>query len=150
MSAFLMSKTDIDILVTAFARLKPHGRKLLNLNAFGLTLWRENAASVTFRYRHKPRAELEAAFPDLAVIERYRFKTVLARPEAVAQIAACYDYQTCEHDGYEASEARQIYLAIAAAYPETMPGAGEMPWGVSNRDDLERVKLIKRIRMSTR
>lgn len=146
MSAFVVSKTDIDILVTAIAKLKPAGHGLVDFNAIGRLLWRENVASVTYRYRHIPRDELEAQFPELKAVEAYRFKPRRVRPEAVAKIANCYDYQTCEHDGYEASQARQIYLAIKAGYPETLPGYDSMPWGIASKDDLAKAKRGRRVR----
>jgi hypothetical protein len=144
MSAFVVSKTDIDILVTAFARLRPHGRRLLNLNAFGRALWRENVASVAYRYG-MPDRHFEEHARYLREIETYRFKPTIVRPEAVAKVAACYDYQTCEHDGYEASEARQIIQAIAAAFPETVPGYDAMPWGISCPEDLAKARPAKRL-----
>lgn len=80
--------------------------------------------------------------PDLA-IAAYRFKPTLARPEAVAKVAACYDYQSCEHEAYKASDARQIYLALAEAYPSTLPGYDNMPWGIASGADLMRAMPAK-------
>jgi hypothetical protein len=145
MSAFIVSKIDIDILVTAIARLKPAGRSLIDLNKLGRMLWRENVASVAHRYSHKPREELLEAFGDTEEVENYRFKPTRVRPAAVAKVAACYDYQTCEHPAYEASQARQIYLEIAKAYPDTLPGYDDMPWGISHPDDLAKARPAKRV-----
>jgi hypothetical protein len=51
MPAYVVSKYDIDILVTAFIALKPTRRGLSNL---GCKLWRENVASVCWRYSLAP------------------------------------------------------------------------------------------------
>lgn len=140
MSAFVVSKTDIDILVTAFASLNPAGAALLNLDKLGAMLWRENVDSVAYRYNMPDRhfSEHEAYLKDVAA---YRHAAVAARPEAVAKVAACYDYQSCEHPDYESSEAREIYLAIAAGFPETLPGYDAMPWGVDGEADLAKIRI---------
>src|SRR5260370_18683384 len=128
MSAFVLQKTDIDILVTALAKLKPAGHRLIDFNELGRVLWRENIASVTHLYRNMSREELLEVFE---AVEAYRFKPTRARPEAVAKIADYYDHQTCEHDAWQASEARKITLEIKAGYPATLPGYDSMPWGIA-------------------
>jgi hypothetical protein len=133
LSAFVVSKQDIDILVTAIAGLP--GGAIVNPDELGRLLWRENVASVDYRYNLAKRRPLELAGYNLAV-ETYTHQPLAAWPAAVARIAACYDYQSCEHDGYQASEARQFYLRIAAAFPETLPGYDDMPWGISGAADL--------------
>jgi hypothetical protein len=125
MSCFVVSDFDIDILVTAYSRLYPHGRKLLNLTAFGRELLRENIASFEACYRvrsrpkgHDMRVEMARS---LRQLRAYRFVRRRAKPAAIAEIARCYDYQACEHAAWEASTAKMIVEALMARYPESLP-----------------------------
>ena len=140
MSCFIVSPIHIDILVTAYARLNPRGAPLLNLNRVGRELLRENARSfgACYNVRRRPRGsdirnEMAAG---LAAAREYRFTRRRAKPAAIAKLARSYDYQACEHDGYEASSAKAIVDALMARYPETLPGYDEMPWGIGGVHDL--------------
>jgi hypothetical protein len=42
-----------------------------------------------------------------------------------------YAYQACEHDGWEASDARKLVDAIEAHAVRHLPGYDDAPWGVS-------------------
>lgn len=63
---------------------------------FGQMLWDENYKSVNARYNEKDKAPKFEYHPPVKVP---------ASPEAYAAIFGCYDYQTCEHDGYKKSRA---------------------------------------------
>jgi hypothetical protein len=150
MSCFVVSDFDIDILVTAYSGLHPHGRKLLNLTAFGRELLRENIASfeACYRVRSRPKGHdmrVEMA-RNLRQLRAYRFVRRRARPAAIAKLARCYDYQACEHAAWEASTAKMIVDALCERYPEILPDYEGMPWGIGGRADLERTRLIKRMR----
>ncbi len=54
-------------------------------------------------------------------------------PASVAVIAkqiAHYEYQSCEHDEWEASEAHAFCRALAEALLQSLPGWEAAPWGI--------------------
>jgi hypothetical protein len=149
MSCFVVSDFDIDILMTAFEKLAPHGRRLLNLTKFGRMLLRENVKSFEACYRvhgrpkgHGMRVEMARS---LRQARAYRFVRRRAKPAAIAKLARFYDYQACEHDGYSTSAAKTIVEALMARYPETLPDYEAMPWGIGSAVDLLRAGCAVRI-----
>lgn len=149
MSAFVVSRFDIDILVTATLALNRKGARLLNPTQVGRELLRENIESFghCYRTRSRPRGsemrrEMAAA---LWRARAWRFTRRRAKPAAIAKIARCYDYQACEHPAYEASAARAIADALMARYPETLPGYDDMPWGITGAADLMRAGCRARV-----
>ena len=142
MSCFVVSNFDIDILVTAYANLNAKGARLLNLSRVGRELLLENVASFEACYRvhnrakgHDMRVEMARA---LRQARAYRFVRRRAKPAAIAKLAQCYDYQTCEHDGYYTSAAKAIADALIARYPVSLPDYKAMPWGIASAADLLR------------
>lgn len=126
MSAWVVSKLDIDILVTAF-------RDLANADVFdwtdlGKMFWRENVDSVAYRYDMPKRHAAEYA-DYVAAVEAYEFEPFAAKPVAIAKIARCYDYQSCEHPGWDASRSKQMVEQLMECFPDTLPGYDCMPWG---------------------
>ena len=149
MSCFVVSDFDIDILVTAYSRLHAHGRQLLNLHAFGRELLFENVKSFEACYRVHARPKGHAMRVEMARNLRqaraYRFVRRRAKPAAIAKLARCYDYQACEHAGWEASTAKAIVEALIAKYPETLPEYEAMPWGIGGAVDLLRAGCAVRV-----
>ena len=140
MSCFVVNRFDIDILVTAYAGLNPYGAKLLNLSRVGRDLLAENIKSFEACYRvhgrpkrHDMRDEMARG---LRFARAYRFTRRRAKPAAIAKLVRFYDYQACEHDGYEASTAKAIVDALIARYPESLPDYEGMPWGIAGAADL--------------
>jgi hypothetical protein len=122
MSAFIVSNTHIDALLTAGLH-KYNGRdgdsvfweiagadgnpeyQILterNASQVGAMLLAENQRSVNDRYDTD---ELEPI---------YEFQELPGTPEPTTVLNAirCYRYQSCEHDGWESSEAAQVIGAI--------------------------------------
>ena len=149
MSCFVVNRFDIDILVTAYAGLHPHGAKLLNLTRVGRDLLTENVKSFEACYhvhgrpkRHEMRNEMARG---LLFARAYRFTRRRAKPAAIAKLVRCYDYQACEHDGYEASTAKMVADALIARYPESLPDYEGMPWGICSAFDLLRAGCKARV-----
>lgn len=138
MSAFVVSKHDIDILVTAYMALRGAGP---SPDAIGRMLWRENVSSVLHLYRGKSCAELRAMWPQLVEIDAYLFSPIFAKAAAVAKIARCYDYQSCEHDGWRESRSREIVERLMRVFPDDVPFYDDMPWGISDAADLARARV---------
>jgi hypothetical protein len=149
MSCFVVSDFDIDILVTAYSRLHAPGAKLLNLDATGRELLRENVASFEACYRVRSRPKGHAMRVEMAnglrQARAYRFVRTRAKPAAIAKLARCYDYQACEHAAYETSAAKAIVDALMARYPETLPEFEAMPWGIGSAFDLLRAGCAVRV-----
>ena len=148
MSCFVVSDFDIDILVTAYSRLRPGGA-FLNLTAFGRELLRENVKSFEACYRVRSRPKGHAMRVEMARNLRqaraYRFVRRRAKAAAIAKLARCYDYQACEHAAWETSTAKAIADALIARYPETLPDYEAMPWGIGSAVDLLRAGCTVRV-----
>ena len=142
MSCFVVSNLDIDIIVTAYARLNPIGARLLNLSQVGRELLLENVKSFEACYRVHGRPKGHAMRVEMAKgllqARAYRFVRRRAKPAAIAKLAQFYDYQACEHAAYETSTAKAIVDALVARYPESLPDYEGMPWGIGSAVDLMR------------
>jgi hypothetical protein len=143
MSAYLVSADDINVIVTAYRDLvtatAPISAPILDWTAMGRRLWLENLASVAYRYNMPARhADEYAAY--LLDVSGYEFAEFKAKPEAIAKIARCYRYQSCEHDGWEASNAKTIVDIVEERYGEDLPGYGAMPWGIGSDADAARAR----------
>ncbi len=61
---------------------------------------------------------------------------VIPPPAATVVIAkqiANYEYQSCEHDSWESSEAHAFCRALAERLLRSLPGWEEAPWGIDGR-----------------
>lgn len=114
MSAWIVSKGHIDVLVNglaAYGLITP-----VDMNAVGQELWAENHASVNYRY------------DESTPTPHYSAEAVEAEPLPHHLIAAvhCYDYQSCEHPGWDQSRARKLVLlleeAVIARHPDAERG----------------------------
>lgn len=147
MGAFMVSRKHIAVLVTAarawgISWRNSAGAWVTARDAdpaeLGRLLWAENMASVTARY---PDTVVVGGPQDGAVKladlpgtigESYQYETHrdVALPSAVAvlKLCGCYDYQSCEHEGWEASEARKVVEAIRDTGIGRLPGYDEASW----------------------
>lgn len=122
MSAWIVSQAHIDVLVQALAE----GEHVTTVDPdeIGRVLWRENHRSVNARYDQRHRT------PPYA----YRRPAQKIPPSGVLYAIGCYDYQSCEHDGWESSQARRWVSTLAEAlraHPDVDPSPefGTYPWG---------------------
>jgi hypothetical protein len=56
-----------------------------------------------------------------------------ARTVVIAKQIANYEYQSCEHDCWESSEAHAFCRALAENLLRSLPGWEEAPWGIDER-----------------
>lgn len=123
MSAWIVSKKHIDVLVAAL--VEEQVIKLADADETGRILWRENHKSVNARYAEKTRAPA------------YTFEHESTSNVVVLKSIHCYEYQTCEHDGWKRSRARQLCLeltsriAYALAQQACRKAYDDAPWGIS-------------------
>ena len=153
MSCYLVSKAHIDAMVALVAteRLRK-----------GLKITRDEMATVGRLFIDANVRSIEARYPDTigkpedmpgpnidsgdrAFADRYTWAPVKASvtPVHALSILQCYEYQTCEFDGYETSEAgllcRYLQLWIISRwFPghsvdaplSELPGYDAAPWGL--------------------
>jgi hypothetical protein len=105
-----------------------------NAGTWGATLLAENRRSVNHRY-----AEDEIESP-------YVFSPILGHLSAVAILKAidCYEYQSCEHPGWESSEAYDFCQALRANMIRALPGYSDAAYEIN--DPSEATSGAKRAR----
>jgi hypothetical protein len=164
MSAFMVGKAHIDALVTAALATSQEGplrwftrplteeeavlahqvgapwglegpeiARMLSRSAtrdeadrIGQLLMRENRLSLNHRYN-------ESEVEDIYAYTRS------ARPRAIDPVVIlkaidCYEYQSCEHPGWEASEARGFCQALRRRMIRRLPGYDQAPWEIGSRE----------------
>jgi len=126
MSAWLVSREHIDALVTIFARSDGRRPALDPETAVGRLLWEENRRSVAYRYPGD-----EAMIGEFDPEYTYTPRLQPPRP-AVAnlKLVRCYEYQSCEHPGWEQSEAYRLCQRMTGYLVSELPGYDEAPWGI--------------------
>ena len=130
MSAYIVDEIYIHELVTAAVNMKVYGRFAPersretvtdeNATEFGRMLWTENVRSVSYRYSDFS-SNMEA-------IATYKFRRILASPGHVAKHLACYEYQSCECDDWDTSNAREFCSNLAGELLKRLPGYDATPW----------------------
>lgn len=120
MSAFICNHSHITALAVHAARHRIGGHT--DPRAIGEILHAENVRSVNDRYG-------EATEPRFRLCEWAAF-----HPFPWVQIvkaARCLDYQSCEHPGWEGSEACRIVQAILSDTSRDLPGYDEAQWEIT-------------------
>ena len=143
MSAFIVSEDHIDALVsvalfgvaevpalsgrwhTPYFGNPGHKVEVHNADKLGEMLVRENVASVQARYPNERMSSIE--------VYRYPFQKLPV--PAVGVVAAlklvqCYEYQSCEHDGWDESAAKRFCLAFKDQLIRCLPGYDTAPWAI--------------------
>jgi hypothetical protein len=148
MSAWVVSKTHIDLLITAGLQFPKYGNlrwnasedddqwvtaELDHMNAdeIGGKLWSENLASVSYRYPNDGSGERPGPvdFEDEQVLT-YSHSSIPGRidPIVVLNALACYEYQSCEHPGWKRSESKRICDALRLDAISRLSGMSDAPW----------------------
>lgn len=121
MSAFICNNSHITVLAVYAARNRLLG--WTDANRIGEMLHAENVRSVNYRYG-------EATQPDFALCEWAAFQ-VFSRVQVV-KAARCLEYQSCEHPGWEESDAFKLVRAIIADdSSRDIPGWDEAQWEIT-------------------
>ena len=135
MSVFVQPTDHIDLLVTALVQyeVQPfvpnptdenHWRRILldDKDEVGRSLLRENITSVLCREQD---GDGGGQVDYTALVESYRFApTPNPQPTVVALIKACDGYasQSCEHEGWETSNAKALVDGLRNRLIEKLPG----------------------------
>jgi hypothetical protein len=115
MSAYVVDKETIDTLIAGALRAKLFGEN--EATEKGQMLWRENVISVSFRYNLPTRDATELAQYE-GDCEAYEFTPCDPTGPEIVRAIDCLDYQSCEHDGWEASAAHALLANLRIAFPE--------------------------------
>jgi hypothetical protein len=94
-------------------------------------LWRENIKSVSHRYPHESSATLPGPI-DHETIEPRDFRGIRwlnFAPVQVIKACHCFNYQSCEHDAWEASEAKAFIESLISSYCHSLQGYDDAEWG---------------------
>ena len=127
MSAYIVEESHIRFLVQSALTLSHNGMRFGSrrvtdetADAVGQMLWDENAKSVNARY---PR--------DSQTVGTYthHYCNLPVRSVEVLKALDCYEYQSCEHDGWESSDAHAFCKALRATATAFLPGYNDAPWG---------------------
>jgi hypothetical protein len=144
MSAFIVSQDHIDFMVSAAIDLGLYWKECPdqdgpgayttvrgdNADAFGAMLQAENVASIQHRY---------SDWPDMPDPTQYTYRRFTVRTpyqslaESCAQVLkaiACYEYQSCEHPGWQESEAKRVCDNLRHGYINRLPGYDDAQWEV--------------------
>jgi len=129
MSAYIVSDKHISAILTSVKDREYNESKsyywnheriyfVEHLKEIGQKLLDENYKSVNARYNkdNKPHT--------------FRFLPVKMEPIEVVRLCHGYNYQACEHDGWETSEAKEISRQIEHYAIKDVPGYQEAPWGI--------------------
>lgn len=148
MSAYIVSKRHIDAILSAeltrridypLSWYHNGQRKQLDkftADAVGGMLWQENVESVAKRYPNDKDGERPGPC-GLTMIEVMAYKwepiskngiPVYIEPIAALKALDGYEYQACEHDEWEASEAKAFCDAMRGNLIRRLPGYDAAPW----------------------
>ena len=139
MSAWIVSKTHIDALV--HAGIDAECIRPEEADEFGRMLWQENLNSIHARYADTAATHSNYPgpidFKGPADVDAYTYEPMeggpgitLKAPAVVHYTAACYDYQSCEHAGWDGSRAH-LFVGILMSLTSDK---GKGPWGTDTRD----------------
>lgn len=121
MSAWIVDKAVIDLLVEAFFRYEIPASVHLTPDALGRCLWKENYRSVNYRYGERRRMPAYT-FEDSRMVYQYyplaacgTVRELARDPLFLCMQIGCYCYQTCERDDWERSLAHTYVKTLEAA-----------------------------------
>lgn len=136
MSAYIVSDDTINALVTyAVSKgLLPYfkydapqfnGREPTAQDIAQLLL-DENARSVNARYNESEKPTI--AYKECRILHNGAHTGEL--PLTILKLCSCYDYQACETDDYEETDAARIIRRIRGSAIGDLPGYDAAPWGL--------------------
>lgn len=94
-------------------------------------LWRENVKSVQARYQDKGEGNLPGRIGETYWITMGDMRFIWPGFDAVQVLKACdcYEYQSCEHEGWESSDAKAFVDALRHKWIAILPRYDDAIWG---------------------
>lgn len=135
MSAFIVSNDHIDALITAhlsFAK-ELHSMCQAEKNSIGQMLVNENYRSVNYRYGETKQPPNYTFTPVFSYEPRYSRGTgirVTLTPVALLKLLDSYEYQTCETNDFEKSDAYKFCRSLRSALITQLNNYEDSPWTI--------------------
>ena len=140
MSAWIVSQNHIRLLVESLYKYEViDGAQALTPDEVGQMLWRENYKSVNYRYSERHRTPRFVHRSDAGATWTYpcpnqgTIRDLTRNPALVYKQARCYQYQSNEHPGWDASQACSLIRRLEEAI-EKSTGTDDTndnePWGI--------------------
>lgn len=128
MSAFMVSREHIRYLVSA---AKLYGMAAAeNPTALGQMLWDENLKSIHARYPDTIGNPPNMPGP-IGEDFKYIHQTVSRiDPVQVLKAIQCLEYQSCEHEGWKQSRAKQVLDGLMHHTIDKLPGYDKAQWEI--------------------
>lgn len=132
------SPNRVDYRPRYLAETNPHADdKKISADEVGSMLWAENLSSVAYRYPNDVSGERPGpiGFEDSWVL-LYRFKRIPGTIRALTVLSALdtYEYQSCEHSGWDTSEAKRYCDALRRTAIKWLPGYDTEPGSFGDRN----------------
>lgn len=147
MSAYVCSNTHIKALAI-FAVRKSHGSLSINpryvdgaedvagqdLNViatrYAAILLAENVRSVRYRY-----ADDVGDYDEILISKNEVLMPKAISPVAILKLCACLNYQSCETEDWETTNAYKLLQHIKDEAIRALPGYEEAPWGLHSLEE---------------
>lgn len=130
MSAFMCSRETFIAIARAYESLDSHGGgSIARIQLTAKKLYDANVASLRARYGSKAGPLVDDLWT--VVTPREIDSAANHSPGRIAKACDCFDYQACEVDAYESSEAARIVHGARTALLRQVCGAEyeNAPWG---------------------
>ena len=134
MSCWIVSKEHIDLLVSAGAEMTG-----MDPDELGKMLWEENHNSVNSHYTEQQAVPPYTFEPPPETVKN-NGKVQPVSPVVLIKAINCYEYQSCEHEGWEVSKAHEFCKDLKKSlFPNKvmteeqlreLPGYDDAPWGI--------------------
>ncbi len=93
-----------------------------SFNTFGAYLWQENTNSVNARYAEQ--SETEA----------YHWRGIDVTTIQALKAVDCYEYQSCEHEGWNGSLAQSFCTILRKRLVQDLPGYDDGHWHITEQE----------------
>ena len=96
-------------------------------------LMTENIKSVCHRYdEEEAKYYWQELNVDVSPADKTHFPKLRLTPIQLIKLIHCLNYQSCDHDEWDATLARKILATLEDHLIRTMPGYEEAPWGIED------------------
>jgi len=155
MSAFVVNKSHINALIHAgmavqyrpftwYHNGESHNLTDENASQIGQMLLDECVRSVCSRYEDDSMTNLPGRTnAEWLIPFEYRFTHRRPTPIEALSLISCYEYQSCEHPEWEASEAKAFCSALRHCTISRLPGYDEVSWEWDDDEYYNPPKVIR-------
>jgi hypothetical protein len=134
MSAWIVSDDHITALIAGYNHYLTGCEKASiasTLTALGSMLLKENCRSVGHRYNE----ETDPGWESYEFPAQYVHRAPIKDLATLIKLLDCYEYQACECDDWEQTEAYKKCQRMRGTFCRYLPGYEEAPWGLDSIDD---------------